>query len=189
MKILKNIITPVFLFMFTCVLLVGCNPTRVDKVELTNPICVNYALNDEIELKDAKLKVFYSNNTDEELEITSDMITGFDTITLGNKKMTISYEGKSVDISYVVSEVRFGMYKYSTGGIYIGLQLSQDGTGVYYSAYQGVDNESLIFNWIKSGDIIYLSTGGSVFTTLNVVNSTQLNLSADFTSYPLIYVF
>ena len=51
------------------------------------------------------LKVSYSDGTEENVTITSDMLSGFDTQTPGEKQVTVTYEGKSATFTITVKEV------------------------------------------------------------------------------------
>ena len=53
-----------------------------------------YYLNDEF--KDGILTVNYANNSSKDITLTLDMVSGFDTTTVGTKTLTITYEGKTI---------------------------------------------------------------------------------------------
>lgn len=78
----------------------------VKKIELLTDIKTNYYVGDSMESTEIKIKVTYENQTSEEITITKDMISGFDTSTAGNKKITITYKEKSVEASYTVTAVK-----------------------------------------------------------------------------------
>lgn len=78
----------------------------VEKIELLTDLKTNYFVGDSMESTEIKIKVTYENQTSEEITITKDMISGFDTSTAGNKKITVTYKEKSVEASYTVTAVQ-----------------------------------------------------------------------------------
>lgn len=64
----------------------------------------NYILNEELNYSKLKIKNTYSNGREELVDVTSEMVTGFDTstITAKNRKLTITYSDKVFDYYYVV---------------------------------------------------------------------------------------
>ena len=88
---------------FLCALIVpvfaGCFGGGNPKLELHTSPAVYYAVGDSINLENAKVK--YGENY---VTITDNMVSGFSTATAGEKKMTVSYEGKSITINYTVFE-------------------------------------------------------------------------------------
>ena len=82
----------------------GQKPT-LESIGIKGSIQTQYTINEELNLNDAKLILTYSDDTQKEIDITSNMITGFDTTTVGNKTLTITYNGKTAKVNYVVSEL------------------------------------------------------------------------------------
>ena len=64
----------------------------------------SYILNEQLNYSDLKIKNTYSNGRQELVDVTSDIITGFDTstITAKKRKLTITYNDKVFDYYYVV---------------------------------------------------------------------------------------
>ena len=63
-----------------------------------------YTVNEEF--SDGTLTVTYTDNSTEDIKITTNMVLGFDTKTLGKKELTIVYEGFTIKHSYeVVNEI------------------------------------------------------------------------------------
>ena len=82
----------------------GQKPT-LESIGIKGSIQTQYTINEELNLNDAKLILTYSDDTQKEIDITSNMITGFDTTIVGNKTLTITYNGKTAKVNYVVSEL------------------------------------------------------------------------------------
>ena len=71
---------------FAGVLLVaGCNEKELVNIGLSANIKTQYLLNENIDLNGAKLVLTYSDDSQKELVISGDMITGFDTTTIGER--------------------------------------------------------------------------------------------------------
>lgn len=88
---------------FAGVLLVaGCNEKELVNIGLSANIKTQYLLNENIDLNGAKLVLTYSDDSQNELVISSDMITVFDTTTIGERALTITYKGKQINVDYVV---------------------------------------------------------------------------------------
>lgn len=94
----------VFVCMLSVFVFVGCGQPKVTSIALSKRIKIVYELGDEIDFGDAKLVVKFDNEEEKEVELSMDMISGFDTDTVGDKEMTISYEGKTLTVYYVVNE-------------------------------------------------------------------------------------
>lgn len=113
-----------FAIAFVCLSLcfAGCGldskPT-LDSIGIKGTIQTQYTINEELNLNDAKLILTYSDDTQKELDITSNMITGFDTTTVGNKTLTITYKEKTTQINYVVkNEIKVGNKMIKCGEYY-----------------------------------------------------------------------
>ena len=59
---------------------------------------------EKLDLSGAKIKVTYDNGTSEILNVTSDMVTGFDNSKVGVNKITITYQGKTSTIDLRIIE-------------------------------------------------------------------------------------
>ncbi len=82
----------------------GCKEKTLTNIGLSKEIKTEYQLNEKLDLLDAKLVLTYSDNTQNELTISSDMISGFDTMSAGQKTLIITYQSKEVKVDYVVVE-------------------------------------------------------------------------------------
>ena len=69
----------------------------VDEIELENiPSKTIYIKGEKLSLEGGKLKVIYEDKTSKEIDITEDMVTGYDKDTLGEQTITITYGKKTV---------------------------------------------------------------------------------------------
>ena len=50
---------------------------------------------DELDLTGGRLTLYYDNDTNEEIDLAADMVSGFDNTVTGTQTLTISYEGKT----------------------------------------------------------------------------------------------
>ena len=95
----------IILFTLLCVTLFDIKPniSVVNLVVTKDSLPTLYNVDDDIDLSNATVEVYYSNKSNEIVPITKQMITGFNTsITGSNKTMTITYKEKSVSYSYRV---------------------------------------------------------------------------------------
>ena len=85
-----------------------------------------YLIGDEF--VEGKLAVTYVSGKSEEIALTEAMVTGFDTATAGTKTLTITYEGKTLEYAYTVSdEVVNVEVKDLENTYYVGQALGKDG--------------------------------------------------------------
>ena len=69
------------------------------------PQKTSYAINKEyLDIQGLQVVLVYNDGTEEEIEITSDMVTGFDNTTLGDKLITITYQDYTT--SFTVSIIK-----------------------------------------------------------------------------------
>ena len=74
--------------------------TNIEVISLKN----KYYVGTTIDLTGASLKVNYQSGKSENVSIKANMITGFDTATIGKKTLTITYEGKTTTYEIEVIE-------------------------------------------------------------------------------------
>ena len=67
----------------------------VTKIEVTSPNKLEYIEGQGLDLSGGKVKVFYDNGTSEEISLTDDMISGYDTSIVGKQTITVTYKGKT----------------------------------------------------------------------------------------------
>lgn len=69
----------------------------VEAIEWNNlPIKQTYFINQEIDPTGGKIMVYYIDDTSQQIDVTSDMISGYDMSKLGKQMVTISYRGKTL---------------------------------------------------------------------------------------------
>lgn len=72
-------------------------PKTITKISIETSIKRDYVKDmDALDVTGGVIKATYSDSTVEYINITPSMITGFDNSTLGSKKITISYQNKSI---------------------------------------------------------------------------------------------
>ena len=78
----------------------------LEKIEVTTqPDKTRFFLNKTVDFSGAKITVSYNNGTTEVVDVTSDMCSSVDTSTLGEKTVTVTYQGKTATFKvYVVDK-------------------------------------------------------------------------------------
>lgn len=78
----------------------------VTKIELITDVKTNYFVGDSLDDSVIQIKVTYENQTSENITITKEMISGFDTSTAGDKEVTITYKEKTTTLAYTVTPIK-----------------------------------------------------------------------------------
>ena len=78
----------------------------LEKIEVTTqPDKIRFFLNKTVDFSGAKITASYNNGTTEVVDVTSDMCSSVDTSTLGEKTVTVTYQGKTATFKvYVVDK-------------------------------------------------------------------------------------
>ena len=78
----------------------------LEKIEVTTqPDKIRFFLNKTVDFSGAKITASYNNGTTEVVDVTSDMCSLVDTSTLGEKTVTVTYQGKTATFKvYVVDK-------------------------------------------------------------------------------------
>ena len=207
-----------FAIAFVCLSLcfVGCsfgsNPT-IERIDVKGSIQTEYAINEELNLNDAKLILTYSNDSQKEIKLIASMISGFDTTTVGNKTLTVTYKEKTTQINYVVKNeikvenkrVKFGEYfqqeeykinqdgsltltnNYAYSEAPVVLVLNNDFTGTFSQTYQEHHIEIEITWEVKNGTIEVRSNETDITNAFSVTDNGMLRI--DFNGYASILAF
>ncbi|HHY83575.1 MAG TPA: PKD domain-containing protein [Clostridiales bacterium] len=72
---------------------------------LSEPDKTEYFVGETLDVAGGRIKVNYSDDTSEEVEMTADMVTGFDSDTPGTKTLTVTYEGFTATFTVEVKEM------------------------------------------------------------------------------------
>ncbi|MBD5131383.1 MAG: hypothetical protein HDT28_02135 [Clostridiales bacterium] len=93
--------------------------TRIELVK--RPDKTNYLLGEDLDLTGISVKAYFSDNTNKAISVTSAMVSGFDSTTVGIKTITVSYTSneltKTVDFTVNVSEKSYTLvYDVGTRG-------------------------------------------------------------------------
>lgn len=218
-KIFNIFIIPVIL-VCALILTTGCsladffkpqNPgnKEISRIELTKNIKTAYLLDDLIDLKDAKLRIVYNDETTNEIEITATMLSGFNTETIGNKTLTITYAQKTTTVPYTVKYlIEMGTYDLTKIELYDSAtnQLLQTGTEHTNGHLEFFENKTckIVLNefdptdtihningtWQidKSNNTIIFNGGGQSFI-FDVVNSSVVTMTGEEADCYYIYYF
>ena len=141
-----------------------------------------------------KLRVTYSDETEESVDLTAAMLTGFDTSTAGTKTVTVTYEGKTTTYTITVKEA-FEIDTAEGFDVDAALADTADGAwgGVTTQTVFDTTNKFLSFREKSNASVAYLKKGmsaGSIElkmkvsvksdTTATVTFSNQCNTPSDF---------
>jgi len=66
----------------------------------------SYTVGDTLDLAGAKLALTYASGATDEIDITTAMVTGFDSATAGTKTLTVTYEGLTDTVEITVAEAQ-----------------------------------------------------------------------------------
>ncbi len=140
-----------------------------------------YSLKTEL-TPDAKLTVSYSNGTNNDVDLTVDMVSGYTNETVGtDKEATVTYEGQTCKIKYDVAAYTGTSY---FKGVNYDPIYGTEGTG--YATLDGIDdvNAELKALWDvdKAPSLVMGKTNGD-FVTINGVTLTQLVNDKQYASY------
>lgn len=81
----------------------GDNDDDYPKIEVVTIFKTEYKVGESLDVSGGVLKYFESSDEFELINITSDMISYFDTTTAGTKTLKLSYNGVFIYISYIVN--------------------------------------------------------------------------------------
>jgi uncharacterized protein YjdB len=99
-----------------------------------------YKTNESIDMNNMNLKLYYSDGTSQSIQVIGSMLTGFDTSTLGNKTVTVTYEGKTCTFTInIVDTVQSIQIKSGTNKTqyYVGDTLDLTGTQLIVTRESG----------------------------------------------------
>lgn len=100
------------------------NPKEIEEIKWKEkPSKIEYVQNyDKLDVKGGKIQVIYNDNSEETIELTEDMISGFDNTVIGTQKLTVNYKGKVIDyeINIVTKKIiDMNIYQNPTKMVYI----------------------------------------------------------------------
>ena len=95
---------------FTGSFTVNVGPDYVSSYEFTSPSKKNYKLNEELDLTGGKItEIMASGNKGTSVDITKDMVSGFNSNNPGRQTLTVSYQGKTYYYDIVVGDAVKGI--------------------------------------------------------------------------------
>lgn len=185
----------------------------VSKIELTKALQTEYQINDDINTNNAKILVTYSDDSTSQVDLDSNMISGFNTASIGAKTLTIEYQGATLNVNYNVN-IPFGNYMLtkrecydSTSGTYLGTITSPsskneagamwftfgaNGTAVQYANTDGnIQQSSNTYTWNLSSNGVFIlsvpSNNGSKTETISFSYSNEMLYSEPIGNYEYEY--
>lgn len=116
---------------------------RATAMQLATPFKTNYYTNSTLNVDGGTLVIVLENGTTEDVTLTSDMISNFDTSTPGEKTLTITHREFSLDIDYVVLDAEvssLAVYTQFKTEYFVGDSINADG-GKLSVTYADGNNE------------------------------------------------
>ncbi len=103
-KKLILILLAIVLMVSSTVFLASCGEeVNIDHIEIYSMPKTQYSLGESLDIKDASILVVYKNNTEKLVPITSSMLSGFDSNTLGEQYIRVYFETHSTIFTVTVS--------------------------------------------------------------------------------------
>jgi len=131
------------------------DPTKTEYLEVK----------DDLDLTGGKLKLFYDNETNEEIDLSEAEVTGFDNTVTGPQELTVTYNGKSTTLQVKViakTLTRIEVTTLPTKTEYIEGN-AFDSTGMVVTAFYNNDTSEVITAYAVSG---YENTPGEKTITV-----------------------
>lgn len=95
----------VMAFAFTFALVACDNEVTLKEIELADDFQVNYAVDEKVNLNNAKLDLTYSDGSKEQITVAEDMLNkAIDTSSVGSQTYTITYQEKSIEVTINVTK-------------------------------------------------------------------------------------
>ena len=104
-KKLLAVLGVISLVLLSTFLLVGCNEepsTQEPILSLKTSFQTEYEIGEELNILGGQLLYTDENGKETTVDIEISFVTGFDSATAGEKKLTINYLDKSIEVDYVV---------------------------------------------------------------------------------------
>lgn len=164
-----------------------------------NPSKTTYLTGESLNLAGAKITVKYNNNTQEDIAVTTAMVSGYNANQVGSQTVTVTYAGKSTSFKVTVqsripSSITSGTYSISGGFISkigAGTTVSQLLNGInekaYCKVYKG-SSEVTGGTLIGTGMTINLLDGSTVKQTLTIVVTGDTNGDGNITITDMLAV-
>ena len=78
---------------------------KITDIELySTPAKTSYSIGDKLDVTGGRLKVFYEDGSSDIIDITADMVTGFDSTKEGTNTLTVTYGGKTVTFTVTIEK-------------------------------------------------------------------------------------
>ncbi len=104
MKKLKTILPIMAMIISMCFVVVACGGKKIESIVLKEgSIATGYTQNEEVDLSGLIIIVKYNDGTTEEITKDKLEVGTIDTSVVGEQKLTIKYEGKTLDVNILVS--------------------------------------------------------------------------------------
>lgn len=142
------------------------SPT-VKSIAISTSIKNAYFTGDILDLEGTKLNVVFEDDSSASINVTSTMVTGFDTSTAGtNKELTITYGDKSIKVTYNVTQLAVSSISVKTKmktSYFVGEQLEVAG-GIITATYNNGKTEDVVITNAMVSNFSTTSAKNAVLT-------------------------
>ena len=156
-------------------------PDTLESIEVLG-LKTKYQINDPLDVEGGKIKCEYSSGKSEEIDLTFDMVKGFDSSKAGPLTLKVEYLGKTAEYSVMVEDRKLvsKIYDFQESWVYVtgvrpGTKLSDFLKEISFVEYYGDRISVLDSNTKVVGDPV-LHTGMTVVLTLLDNNEYQRNI-------------
>ena len=149
---------------------------------LSSATKVEYQVGEEIDLAGLQVRANFSDGTDKLLTADDYVVSGFNTTIYGEKTMTISYGGQSVQIVYLV-------FDDAEGKVLMLLQVETLPTKQTYNLGEDFDNTGMVVNAIYRNGVKEVATEYTIsgFDTTSLKTNAKANIVMSGFSVPFLY--
>lgn len=123
----------------------GCFGGPKEGIKIYSNFKTEYQIGEQLDLTDGKIEYTDEDGKKTIIEITTQMVTSFNTDTVGNRSLIITYQGNTCTVNYSVYRV----YKATVGAVYTAsptimlFEGSGYNTNDYYDAIKFTDADTL----------------------------------------------
>ncbi len=164
---------------------------QLDSIEIAQqPNKTTYIQNyEDLDVTGGKIRLIYNDETTEEIDMTTEMVTGFDNATVGPKTLTVTYEGKTTTFEVTIIEERTAKLDKTDIELNVGeettITITTNPENVQRSYTSRVENASVVslektetFGVLK---VTGLERGTTKITFVVTVDETEITLECNVT--------
>ena len=141
---------------------------KATNIEIKTPFNTEYYTGSPLNIKNGEITATYENGESVDLDVTAEMISGFDSSEAGEFKLTLTHAGFSIEIDYVVSDAEITGIAISSQfktTYFVNEELNLDG-GAIVATYEDGKSEILSITEEMVGETFDSTTAGSKIMTI-----------------------